>query len=145
MLDPSGRIPETARVLNDELASSTLVVVTKEASARTQKRLEKKAEVMVAPGAGGEINLGWLLRKLGALGVTSLLVEGGGETHYSFLRQKLVNRICFFYAPVVITGRDAAKAVGGNRTLRGGRGVRLRNVEWSKVGNDLLCSALVSQ
>ena len=77
------------------------------------------------------------------MGVASLLVEGGGETHYSFLRQKLVNRICFFYAPMVITGRSAAKAVGGEKTLGGGHGLRLEDVEWSKVGDDLLCSALV--
>ena len=75
--------------------------------------------------------------------MTSVLVEGGGETHFSFLRQGLVNRIYFFYAPLVITGRSAAKAVGGERTLRGGRGLRLSDVEWNKVGEDLLCSALV--
>jgi diaminohydroxyphosphoribosylaminopyrimidine deaminase/5-amino-6-(5-phosphoribosylamino)uracil reductase len=72
-------------------------------------------------------------------------VEGGGETHYNFLRQKLVNRVHFFYAPMVITGRNAPKAVGGDRSLRSGVGVRLQDVAWSKVGVDLLCSALVSK
>ena len=145
VLDPSGRIPETARVLYDEKVSPTTVVVTIEAPERKVRALEKKARVIIAPSRGGEINLKWLLKKLGSEGVTSLLVEGGGETHYSFLRQGLVNRIYFFYAPLVITGRSAAKAVGGKRTLKGGRGLRLRDMEWSKVGDDLLCSALVKQ
>jgi diaminohydroxyphosphoribosylaminopyrimidine deaminase/5-amino-6-(5-phosphoribosylamino)uracil reductase len=145
VLDPNGRIPESARVLNDEQASSTLIVVTKEADAGKQARLERRAQVIVAPGKRGEINLRWLLKKLGSSGVTSLLVEGGGETHYNFLRQKLVNRVHFFYAPMVITGRSAPKAVGGDRSLRSGVGVRLQDVAWSKVGVDLLCSALVSK
>jgi diaminohydroxyphosphoribosylaminopyrimidine deaminase/5-amino-6-(5-phosphoribosylamino)uracil reductase len=107
------------------------------------RTLEKKVRVIIAPRRSGQINLQWLLKKFASEGVTSVLVEGGGETHYSFLRQGLVNRIYFFYAPLVITGRSAAKAVGGDRTLRAGRGLRLKNVTWSKMGDDLLCSALV--
>jgi diaminohydroxyphosphoribosylaminopyrimidine deaminase/5-amino-6-(5-phosphoribosylamino)uracil reductase len=143
VLDPSGRVPESARVLNDEKARSTTVVVTSDASLAKVRELEKKVRVIVAPKRRGEIHLLWLLRKLGSDGVTSILVEGGGETHYSFLRQGLVNRIYFFYAPLMITGRNAAKAVGGERTLQGGRGLRLKRVEWSRVGPDLLCSGIV--
>ena len=143
VLDPSGRIAESARVLNDEKAPATTVVVTSEASERKVRAVEKKVRLLIAPSRGGEIDLKWLLKKLGSEGVTSMLVEGGGETHYSFLRQGLVNRIYFFYSALVITGRSAAKAVGGERTLKGGRGLRLKDVEWSRVGEDLLCSALV--
>jgi diaminohydroxyphosphoribosylaminopyrimidine deaminase/5-amino-6-(5-phosphoribosylamino)uracil reductase len=143
VLDPSGRIPESARVLNDEKASSTTVVVTSDASVSKVRTLEKKVRVIIAPRRSGQINLQWLLKKFASEGVTTVLVEGGGETHYSFLRQGLVNRIYFFYAPLMITGRNAAKAVGGEQTLRAGRGLRLKNVTWSKMGDDLLCSALV--
>jgi diaminohydroxyphosphoribosylaminopyrimidine deaminase / 5-amino-6-(5-phosphoribosylamino)uracil reductase len=145
VLDPSGRIPLSARVLNDEHGSATTVIVTSEAANEKVRALEKKVRVIVAPRRGQEIHLRWLLKTLGREEVTSLLVEGGGETHYRFLRQGLVNRIYFFYAPMVITGRSAAKAVGGERTLHGGRGLRLQHVEWSKVGDDLLCSALVQR
>jgi diaminohydroxyphosphoribosylaminopyrimidine deaminase / 5-amino-6-(5-phosphoribosylamino)uracil reductase len=144
VLDPNGRIPESARVLTDENAALTTVVVTGKAQSKKIKALERLARVIVAPVTGDEINLRWLMRLLGDEEVTSLLVEGGGETHYSFLRQSLVGRIHFFHAPVVITGRDAAKGVGGERTLTRGRGLALRDVEWTKVGEDLLCSALVA-
>ena len=143
VLDPAGRIPESAKVLTDERASQTSVVLSSEASPKKIRALEKLTTVLVAPGRGDKINLKWLSRRLGKEGITSLLVEGGGETHYNFLRQSLVNRIHFFYAPLIITGRNAPKAVGGDRTLRGGEGLRLTQVEWTKVGADLLCSALV--
>lgn len=145
VLDPAGRIPESAKVLTDENASQTTVVVSSEASQRKVRTLRLLANVVVAPARGGEINLNWLCRQLGRKGITSLLVEGGGETHYSFLRQSLVNRIHFFYAPLIITGRTAAKAVGGNRTFLGGIGLQLTEVEWSSVGADLLCNALVKR
>lgn len=145
VLDPSGRIPESARVLNDEHASLTTIVVTSEATQRKLRALERLVSVVVAPATaiGDEINLRWLLRSLGKDGITTLLIEGGGETHYSFLRQTLVNRVYFFYAPLVITGRAAPKSIGGDHTLGRGKGLRLAKVEWSKVGHDLLCSALV--
>ena len=145
VLDPEGRIADSARVLRDQNAALTTVVLGSEASERRVKELEKVARVMIAPSIGNppEINLRWVLKKLGAEGVTSMLVEGGGETHARFFRQSLVNRVCFFYAPLIITGRAAPKSVAGRRTLRRGRGVKLTNVEWSKVGADLLCSAMV--
>ena len=145
ILDPSGRIPESAGVLKDDLSSTTIVVLTKAATAKKADALEKKANVIIAPTLRGEINLRWLLKKLGAENITSLLVEGGGETHYNFFDQGLVNRVYFFYAPLVITGRDAPKSVGGDKTLRNGRGLKLKNVEWSKLGDDLLCTALVAK
>ena len=146
VFDPNGRIPETARVLNDELAAATTtVVVTNAAPTRKIATLEKKARVVIAPSKKGEIDLRWLMKQFGKEGITALLVEGGGETHYSFLRQDLVNRVYFFYAPLVITGRNAAKGVGGDRSLRAGRGRGLREVEWSKIGDDLLCTALVRE
>lgn len=142
VLDPNGRIPESARVLNDEFASQkTFVIVTDDVSHRKISALERKANVIVAPSVGGEIKLSWVLECLEKQGVTSLLVEGGGETHYSFLRQGLVNRVYFFYAPLVITGRNAPKAIGGKTSFSNGIPLRLQNVEWSRLGDDLLCTA----
>ena len=50
---------------------------------------------------------------LGSAQVTSLLVEGGGEVNASFLMDGLAHRIAFFYAPKVLGGRAARKAVAG--------------------------------
>jgi diaminohydroxyphosphoribosylaminopyrimidine deaminase/5-amino-6-(5-phosphoribosylamino)uracil reductase len=146
VLDPEGRIPMTARVLDDEHAALTTIIVTSRAAAEKIRALEKLARVMVAPmfAKTSQINLRWLLRTLGREDVTSLLVEGGGETHFNFLSQSLVNRVHFFYAPLVITGRAAPKAVGGERTLARGKGVRLTQVEWSQASPDWHCTALVA-
>jgi diaminohydroxyphosphoribosylaminopyrimidine deaminase/5-amino-6-(5-phosphoribosylamino)uracil reductase len=147
VLDPEGRIPLGARILIDESAGTTTVVVTRHAETSKVKAIEKRARVILAPtiGKSRQINLRWLMKTLGKEGLASVLVEGGGETHYSFFGQSLVNRVHFFYAPLVITGRFAPKAVGGERTLAHGKGVRLTEVEWMALGPDLLCSALVKR
>ena len=55
-----------------------------------------------------------MLRLLGKLNVTSVLIEGGGELLGAAFDAKLVDRAVFFYAPIVIGGRGAVSAVAGH-------------------------------
>jgi diaminohydroxyphosphoribosylaminopyrimidine deaminase/5-amino-6-(5-phosphoribosylamino)uracil reductase len=86
----------------------------------------------------GRIDLQWLLRKLGEEEVMSLLVEGGGEVNASFLFEGHVQRVAFFYAPKILGGRDAKKAVGGEGASRAEEMLNLQDVKWRKLGQDLL-------
>jgi diaminohydroxyphosphoribosylaminopyrimidine deaminase/5-amino-6-(5-phosphoribosylamino)uracil reductase len=133
ILDPNARTPAKARVVSD----LTTLVVTRFAPKQRVKALGAHAQILEAPVRNGMIDLRWLLRKLGAENVASLLVEGGGETNASFLTAKLAHRVTFFYAPMVLGGAGAPKAVGGNGFARLRDAIRLRNVSWRRAGTDL--------
>ena len=75
--------------------------------------------------------------------MTSLLVEGGGEVNGSFLLGGFAQRVTFFYAPKILGGRDARKAVAGEGVKRLDEIIQLREVEWRRLGPDLLLSARV--
>jgi diaminohydroxyphosphoribosylaminopyrimidine deaminase/5-amino-6-(5-phosphoribosylamino)uracil reductase len=143
VLDPEGRTPPDSKVLRDEHAELTTIVITSLASANSVAGLTGRAQIIVAPRArkGRSINLKWLMKNLGAADVTSLLVEGGGETHAAFLEQGIGHRVCFFYAPMIIGGRAAARSVGGGQTLNDRAGIRLINPIWERLGRDLLLNA----
>jgi len=144
ILDPSGRTPPGAKVLNDELAQRfTTVVVTRGAPRKRVEALQKLAQVWAAPARRGRIDLAWVLRALGEQGVVSLLVEGGGETNVNFLREGLAQRVMFYYAPIIIGGARAPKAVGGRDILSLEEGLGLREAEWEKAGDDLCLTALI--
>jgi diaminohydroxyphosphoribosylaminopyrimidine deaminase/5-amino-6-(5-phosphoribosylamino)uracil reductase len=83
------------------------------------------------------------MRKLGAENVTSLLVEGGGEVNASFLLGGLAHRVVFFYAPKILGGRDSLKAVAGNGAKSLAEAIQLCDVEWQRLGPDLLLTARV--
>ena len=85
----------------------------------------------------------WLLKKLGAENITSLLVEGGGEVNASFLLGRLTQRVAFFYAPKILGGRDARKGVAGDGVKSLSEVIQLREVAWRKLGEDLLLTARV--
>jgi diaminohydroxyphosphoribosylaminopyrimidine deaminase/5-amino-6-(5-phosphoribosylamino)uracil reductase len=117
------------------------VVVTKAAPARRAAALARRVRVLRAPARAGGIDLRWLLRELGRQQVTSLLVEGGGETNAAFLSQGLAGRVMFFYAPLVLGGRAAPTAVAGAGAERLAQAIGLAGAKWRRVGADILLTA----
>ena len=144
ILDSHARTPLAAKVLNDELAHVTTVVVTRDAPERRVDAIAKKVNLLVSPIRKGRVDLRWLLKRLGREEVTSLLVEGGGEVNASFLQDDLAHRVAFFYAPKILGGSEARRAVGGDGARSLDEALELGNVEWSRVGADLLLTARIA-
>jgi diaminohydroxyphosphoribosylaminopyrimidine deaminase/5-amino-6-(5-phosphoribosylamino)uracil reductase len=141
VLDPRARTPLAANVISDPFAASTIVVVTRAAPARRAAALARRVRVLRAPARAGGIDLPWLLRKLGREEITSLLVEGGGETHAAFLSQGLAGRVMFSYAPLVLGGRAAPKAVAGKGAARMAQAAGLAGAQWRRLGSDIVLTA----
>ena len=144
------RTPLDAKVVSDEFAALTTIVVSRTAPKKRVAALAKRVNVLVAPIGNSaqsamtrnpQIDLRWLLKKLGAENVTSLLVEGGGEVNASFLLGGFAQRVAFFYAPKILGGRDSRKGVAGDGAKNLSEVIRLRDVEWRKLGEDLLLTA----
>jgi diaminohydroxyphosphoribosylaminopyrimidine deaminase / 5-amino-6-(5-phosphoribosylamino)uracil reductase len=72
------------------------------------------------------------------------LVEGGGEVNASFLLGGFAQRVAFFYAPKILGGRDSHKGVAGEGVKNLSAAIRLHEVEWRKLGTDLLLTGLVA-
>jgi diaminohydroxyphosphoribosylaminopyrimidine deaminase/5-amino-6-(5-phosphoribosylamino)uracil reductase len=145
ILDSQARTPLKANVVADEFRHLTTIIVGKSAPINRVKALAKKVNLIIAPEKKSQIDLRWLLKKLGAENVTSLLVEGGGEVNASFLLGGFAHRVAFFYAPKILGGRDARKAVGGQGIQRNSECVRLGDVDWQWLGPDLLLTGLVAR
>jgi diaminohydroxyphosphoribosylaminopyrimidine deaminase/5-amino-6-(5-phosphoribosylamino)uracil reductase len=153
ILDSLARTPLDARVVSDENAALTTIVVSHAAPPSRVKALARRVTVLVArlrrrrksaaPAAAHELDLRWVLKCLGAAQVTSLLVEGGGEVNASFLMEGLAHRVAFFYAPKVLGGRSARKAVAGEGATCWKETLRLEDIRWKQLGEDLFLSARV--
>jgi diaminohydroxyphosphoribosylaminopyrimidine deaminase/5-amino-6-(5-phosphoribosylamino)uracil reductase len=160
ILDSMARTPLNAKIVRDKHAALTTLVVGKHAPKNRVAALEKRVNVIVAPlkksairnsdesrahdksrCPQSQIDLRWLLIKLGAENVTSLLVEGGGEVNASFLLGGSAQRVAFFYAPKILGGRDAHKAVAGEGIRNLAEAIRMRDIEWKRIGPDWLLTA----
>jgi diaminohydroxyphosphoribosylaminopyrimidine deaminase/5-amino-6-(5-phosphoribosylamino)uracil reductase len=157
ILDARARTPLTAKVVSDQHAALTTIVVGKSAPKMRVAALRKRVSVLVAPVQlstfnlqlstipGPALDLKWLLKKLGSEGVSSLLVEGGGEVNASFLLPGLAQRVAFFYAPKILGGRDSRPGVAGQGVSSVHDAIQLEDVQWRRLGPDLLLTARVKQ
>lgn len=69
--------------------------------------------VALPPDANGQVSAAAAAADLGARGVVSLIVEGGGATLGAFFDAGLVDKVCAFIAPVIIGGAAAIPPVAG--------------------------------
>ncbi|HUA38260.1 MAG TPA: bifunctional diaminohydroxyphosphoribosylaminopyrimidine deaminase/5-amino-6-(5-phosphoribosylamino)uracil reductase RibD [Candidatus Sulfopaludibacter sp.] len=161
ILDSTARTPLNAKVVTDRFAALTTIVVGRRAPKNRVSALAKRVKVLIAPtrkagwsvlcpprrarsDASYRVDLVWLLKKLGSEQVGSLLVEGGGEVNASFLLGGLTQRVAFFYAPKILGGRNSLKAVAGEGARSLTEALQLHEVEWRRLGEDLLLTARVA-
>jgi GTP cyclohydrolase II len=138
ILDSTLRLPPTARVLDDE--AGTLLITTERSTEERRAALRAHAVgVRVVKAGPRGVDLPGALATLRALGVQSLLVEGGARVITSFFAEKLVDRLVVGIAPTIIgTGIDA---VGDLGVARVAEGIRLTNRSVHLAGDDLLVAA----
>ena len=136
VLDGRGRIPLDARMLSAEgrtIVATATMPENKETSLR-----ERGVEIWCLPSDDGKVDLQALLSRLGKENLDSLLIEGGGETAAAFLDAGLVDKVSFFIAPMIIGGRDGVPAVGGEGVAQVADALRLRDVNITRCGDDIM-------
>lgn len=144
IVDTHLRVPVTARVVSGNLPGRTIIASVEPDRARKLELERHGVEVWGFPkDSSGMVPLGDLLARLAAEQISSLLVEGGPTVHWSFLQEGLADKILFFYAPVLIGGREAPSAIEGRGFPNVGSALRLRSVTWREFGDDLAVEGYV--
>ncbi len=142
VVDSRLRIPLRAAVLQRQEDAHTVIATTRLAPLKKIERLQASGiDVLIMPNAGGHLNLTALWTRLGQLGVTSLLVEGGSELNAAVLRAGLPQRLMCFVAPLLLGGQDAKGLFGGISPRRLRDAVPLKNLRIEPVGRDMLIQA----
>ncbi|KUO39776.1 MAG: 5-amino-6-(5-phosphoribosylamino)uracil reductase [Hadesarchaea archaeon DG-33-1] len=135
VVDSFGKTPRDAKVLNG--SARTVIAVTARASKRNLERLRAKGAQIIAVGRK-EVDLQKLSRKLYALGVRKLLLEGGSTLNWGMLKQGLVDEVRVAVAPYIAGGAKARTLVGGRGFAKIAGGIALELVSIDRVGKDLL-------
>ena len=103
---------------------------------RTEALAAQGAEVTRLPA----VEPGTVLADLYQHGVRSVLVEGGGEVHASFVAAGLYDRVMVDCAPLLIGGKEAPTPLGGEGFQVLASAARLEDLEVRRRGGDLLIS-----
>ncbi len=142
VLDSRLRTPPRARLLRDARRAPVLVMTRPGAPGARRRRLERAGAIVIEVArAGTRVDLEAALGELGRRGVTSVLIEGGGEVLGSALDARVGHRVALFVAPCLFGGRQATAAFGGRGTARLRNAARLRDAIVRRVGRDMLIEA----
>jgi len=131
VVDADARTPPAAKVVRTNDPQHTVIFVARDADVRRTNRL-RDAGVLLAtvPRADGGLDLGAVLRWLGAHGVNTVLSEAGPHVAGTLVRSHLADRLLLLLSP--IAGGDGPPALEGVASASELRDVRVR-----RLGPDL--------
>ena len=109
-----------------------------DATPQLRALLKRGADVILVPEEGGRPQLKAALGELLERGVTSLLLEGGGQLAWAFLEAELIDRVAWFLAPILLGGTGTPGPLTGGGTTSLEDAVRLPDLAVEVVGADLL-------
>lgn len=132
ILDNRLQIPVNS-ILTETAKETPTLVFSNSKDAEKLKLLESKGVEVVNINAR---NLPEVLAELRKRNLQSVLVEGGTEIAGAFIESKLVDKVSFFYAPIIIGGHDAPLAIGGKGVDTLAKSTRLGDVEITKHDKD---------
>ena len=144
VVDSRARLPLTAKLVTDG-AARTIVAVTAGAPAERVEALRSAGVEIIVAGSGAHVDMRSLMEQLGAMKITSVLVEGGGSVNFSILQAGLADRVYAFIAPKLVGGRDALTPVEGDGFQELDHAVELENIQLRQLGSDVLLTGIVKR
>lgn len=146
IIDSLARIPFSAQVVSTAKEVPTILATTEQASMEKIRTLQELGLGIVITGSkNGHVDLEQLLAKLAERDITSLMVEGGSRLNGALFEAGLVDKLVFFYSPMLIGGQEAPAMIGGKgtETLSGALKLEISQVE--RVGEDIMVTAYPKQ
>jgi diaminohydroxyphosphoribosylaminopyrimidine deaminase/5-amino-6-(5-phosphoribosylamino)uracil reductase len=139
VIDRHLRIPPTMRLIAEARDISTWILTLPSADpARRQALLDSGVTVIdLDPDPEGGIGLAAALAALGERGITRLLVEGGGQFAAALARARLVDRLAWVHAPLLIGG-DGIPAIAGFGLEALAHAPGFERISTEPVGDDVL-------
>jgi diaminohydroxyphosphoribosylaminopyrimidine deaminase/5-amino-6-(5-phosphoribosylamino)uracil reductase len=143
ILDSDLSVQADARVFHSGSSAETWVFCADDVGDDRKKTIsDTGARVFAVGRRGAGLDVQQVLETLGGLEICSLLVEGGAEIHGEFLRYRLVDYACLFYAPLI--AGDGGVSLVENYPVPGrDNAPRLADVSWRRLGDDMMVSGKV--
>ena len=117
--------------------NNILIVVTKAADQNKKERLQNQG-IEVLEYETESISLRKLLEDLYKREIISVLVEGGESVLGSFFDERLVDKVYAFQAPILIGGKKAVTAIGGEGISTITEAIKLKHVTFKRFEDNLL-------
>ena len=137
ILDSNGTIDTNSRIIKTCSKIPTIIAVSKKAKPKNLEKL-KKFPITILVCGNDKINIKNLLKILKQKKIKNVLLEGGGITNWTFVKENLVDDIIITVTPYLVGGGTATTLVDGTgfSKIVGSTRLKLKNVR--KVKNEII-------
>jgi len=144
VVDSTLQTPVNCRLMSEAAKVPVLIATLSSDPEKVAALISKGAEVLICREKGGGVDLVDLMARLGKRGIQSILLEGGERLCGEMLRQRLVDRFLFFFAPKVLGGEGKGLFAGiGAALMKDSLPLAINKV--SRVGGDILVEACLER
>lgn len=134
--DTQLRLPLTSQLVRTAKQVPLWLATCQTAPQKHKPYEQAGCKILCMPQKNGQVDLTAVLQALGAAGLDSVLIEGGGVIHTAALREKLVQRLQVYIAPMLLGG--AKCAVSGAAFAASIPDVTLAQTQLMPLGQDFL-------
>ncbi|KHD37643.1 riboflavin biosynthesis protein RibD [Clostridium acetobutylicum] len=146
IVDSKLRVPKDLRIFNTLQERKIIIATTEYADKNKENKLiTMGVSIIKTPNKNGRVNLDYLLDELGKIGIDSVLLEGGSELNFSFIKEENIDKIMCFIAPMIVGGEKAKGAVGGEGIEKLKDSIKIYDMNSEKIGEDILVSGYLNR
>ena len=137
ILDSDATIRTSSRILKTCSKIPTIIAVSKRAQKKNLQRLEKFPVQVIVCGKY-TVNIKKLLGILKKKGIKNILVEGGGTTNWTFVKENLGDEAIITITPYLAGGIHATTLVDGDGFSTITKSIKLKLKNVTKIKNEVV-------
>ena len=138
ILDSRLRLPPESRLV--KTARDDVVVFCSLAEEKKKQQLEERGirvvQVPLSRAGDGRPDLGKVLEHLGAMEITSVIIEGGALVNWAALVAGVVDKVFLYYAPKILAGTGSVPFAGGKGFRRMSDAAQVKSIALHRFGED---------
>lgn len=148
ILDSRLRLPPDSRLVKNVAAerANDLLVFCSSADEQKKAELEKLGvlvETIATIEMDGRPDMPAILRRLGELEITSLMIEGGATVNWAALAANVVDKVFLYYAPKILAGTGSVPFAAGAGFRHMSQAAQVKHLHLHRFGEDFAVEGYV--
>jgi len=145
IVDTNLSIDKSSKILHLNSSQKTILVCSKDLPENKINEFKNMGVgILQVSTKGQQIDMNEMLKSIGKMKITSLLIEGGSQIHASAVQSKIVDRICCFIAPKILGG-DGIPICKGPSSLLMKDAFPVRNINIKQFDDDIMIQGDLSK
>jgi diaminohydroxyphosphoribosylaminopyrimidine deaminase/5-amino-6-(5-phosphoribosylamino)uracil reductase len=135
--DSKLRLPLESRLV--ETANNDLIIFCSFAEQKKRRELEERGirvEQVKHGTSDGRPDIASIVRRLGEMEITSLIIEGGALVNWTALAANIVDKVFLFYAPKILAGTGSVPFASGLGFPRISEAAKVNSITLHRFGDD---------